>query len=287
MIGNICNIQPFSVHDGPGIRTTVFMKGCSLRCFWCHNPESQDTKKTIAYYSHKCIGCGACGAVCPHSENGKAAFFSERCILCGKCAEACFAEAIEAIGEEISADQLMEKLLRDKSMFCSSGGGVTFSGGEPLLQADFVSEVLKRCKAEGIHTAVETAAHVPWESFEKVIPYCDCFICDIKSADTEKHRRATGAGNERILENLTKLTAIHKNVEIRTPVIPGFNDSEEDIIAIRDIVRSFGGEVNYSLLPFRGMCRSKYISQGRIFEAANIDEPSKEKMDRLNALLKN
>ncbi len=286
MIGKICNIQPFSVHDGPGIRTTVFMKGCNLRCFWCHNPESQSTEKTIAYYPHKCIGCGACAVVCPHAKNGKAAFFTEKCIRCGECAKECFAEAIESIGEEISADQLMDKLLRDRDAFSSSGGGVTFSGGEPLLQADFVAEVMRRCKEEGIHTAMETAAHVPWESFEKVIPYCDLFFCDIKSADCEKHRSATGVGNERILENIRKLTGVHRNVEIRTPVIPGFNDGEDDIIAIREIVRSFDGDVKYSLLPFHNMCRSKYISQGRVFEAANIDEPSVEKMDRLAAILK-
>jgi len=176
MIGKICNIQPFSIHDGPGIRTTVFMKGCNLHCFWCHNPESQDSRLTIAFYRHKCIGCGECGKVCPVAKDGKAAFFSKDCILCGKCAEVCFAEAIEAIGTEVTVSQVVDRVLRDKDALISSGGGVTFSGGEPLLQADFVAEAMKLLKAEGIHTAVETAVCVEWSRIEKLLPYCDYFI---------------------------------------------------------------------------------------------------------------
>jgi len=286
MIGKICNIQPFSIHDGPGIRTVIFMKGCNLRCFWCHNPESQDSKTTIAYYPHKCIGCGECVKVCPNVKDGKAAFFTENCELCGKCADECFAEAIEAIGKELTVEKAVKTVAKDKEIFLRSGGGVTFSGGEPLLQADFVAEVLKGCKAEDIHTAVESAVCVPWENIEKVLPFCDHFICDLKSADSKKHKEATGAGNEKIIENLRKLAMTGKLKEIRTPVIPNFNDTKEDIIKIRDTVRSFGGEINYTLLPFHNMCESKYISQGRVFQAAGLEEPSKEKMEELNLLLK-
>lgn len=286
MTGKICNIQSFSLHDGPGIRTVFFMKGCNLRCFWCHNPESQDAGVTMAFYPHKCIGCGACAEVCPVAQNGRAAILSNSCISCGKCAEECFAEAIEAIGRTITVDEAVQILKKDKDLFTSSGGGVTFSGGEPLLQPDFIGEVMKECNSLGIHTAIESAVCVPWESIEKILPYCDCFICDLKHADNDMHRLGTGAGNERIIENLTRLAKSGKLKEIRTPVIPTFNDRESDIIAIWDIVKGLGAGVKYTLLPFHNICASKYESQGRKFGAANIPEPTKEQMEKLNLLTK-
>lgn len=285
MTGRICNIQPFSIHDGPGIRTVFFMKGCNLRCFWCHNPESQELGTTMAFYSHKCIGCGACAEVCPKVTDGKIAILTDACISCGKCTEECFAEAIEMIGKEITVDEAVKILAKDKNIFAESGGGVTFSGGEPLLQPDFVAEVMKKCQELGIGTAIESALSVPWENIEKVLPYCDSFICDIKHADSEMHKRGTGAGNERILENLSRLAKSGKLYEIRTPVIPTFNDCEDDIIAIRDIVKGLGGDIKYTLLPFHKICASKYESQGRRFEAANIPEPTKEQIERLNLLI--
>lgn len=286
MYGKICNIQPFSIHDGPGIRTVIFMKGCNLRCFWCHNPESQDTKQTLAFYRNKCIGCGECVNVCPNVRNGATARFSEECSLCGECAKECYAEAIEVIGKDIASEEIVKIALKDKNLFETSGGGITFSGGEPLLQPDFIAETMKACKCEGIHTAIESAVCVNWENIEKILPYCDYFICDLKSADSEKHKKATGVGNERIIENLRKLSATGKLKEIKTPVIPDFNDTEDDIKEIRDIVRSFDGEIKYSLLPFHNICESKYESQGRTFRAAGLKEPSKEKMDKLNFLIK-
>ena len=285
MTGRICNIQPFSIHDGPGIRTVFFMKGCNLRCFWCHNPESQEFGTTMAFYSHKCIGCGACAEVCPKATDGKIAILTDACISCGKCAEECFTEAIEMIGKEITVDEAVKILAKDKNIFAESGGGVTFSGGEPLLQPDFVAEVMKKCQELGIGTAIESALSVPWENIEKVLPYCDSFICDIKHADSEMHKRGTGAGNERILENLSRLAKSGKLYEIRTPVIPTFNDREDDIIAIRDIVKGFGGDIKYTLLPFHNICASKYESQGRDFKAADIPEPKKEQIERLNLLI--
>ena len=286
LTGKICNLQPFSIHDGPGIRTVIFMKGCNLRCFWCHNPESQDSKKTVAFYPHKCIGCGECVNICPNGKEGVTARFTENCSLCGKCAEECFSEAIEIIGEEFSVDKLIHTIIKDKNLFITSGGGITFSGGEPLLQPDFVAEVMKRCKAEGIHTAIESAVCIPWENIEKILPYCDYFICDLKSADTDKHKNATGAGNEKIIENLKRLSQTGKLKEVKTPIIPHFNDTKEEIIKIRDIVRSLDGDIKHTLLPFHSICESKYTSQGRIFLASGIEEPSKEKMNELNLLLK-
>ena len=284
-IGRICNIQPFSVHDGPGIRTAFFMKGCNLRCFWCHNPESQDSRGTVAFFPHKCIGCGECAKVCPNADGGRAAFHSEACTLCGRCAEECFAEAIELIGRDITADDAFDIIKKDKELFVRSGGGVTFSGGEPLLQPDFIAEVMQKCKAEGIHTAVESAVCVTWESIEKILPYCDAFICDLKHADSEKHKIGTGASNERIIENLKRLADTGKLYEVRTPIIPGFNDSAEDVKKINEIIKGFGKGVPHRLLPFHSICASKYESQGRVFEAANIAEPTKEKMNQLNSLI--
>lgn len=240
----------------------------------------------MAFYPHKCIGCGACAEVCPCAKDGKIAILSDACTACGKCAEECFAEAIEAIGREITIDDAVKLIKKDEHLFKSSGGGVTFSGGEPLLQPDFVAAVMKECNALGISTAIESAVCVPWENIEKVIPFCDYFICDLKHADSEKHRQGTGVGNERIIENLTRLATTGKLFEVRTPVIPTFNDAESDIIAIRDIVKSFGAEIKYSLLPFHNICASKYESQGRKFEAAHIPEPTKEKMEKLNLLIK-
>lgn len=285
MIGSISNIQPFSLHDGPGIRTTVFMKGCDLKCFWCHNPEAKTTDKTIAFHSHKCIGCKECLKVCPQTNDGKIAFLGGECLRCGKCAEVCFAEAIEAIGQDITPNFLISMLLRDKSVFETSGGGVTFSGGEPLRQADFVVEVMKACKENEIHTAIETAIYLPFSEVEKILPYCDYFICDLKSADSDKHLKATGIKNEIIIENLRKLAATGKLKEIRTPVIPGFNDTKEDINAILDIVKSLNGDIKYSLLPFHKICEGKYLSQGKTFEAANIPEPTREQMIVLEKLI--
>lgn len=286
MKGRIVSIQPFCIHDGHGIRTTIFMKGCNLRCFWCHNPESQDDGTTMAFHRHKCIKCGECGKVCPKAKDGNVVLFTEDCICCGKCEEVCFAEAIEAIGAEVSVSEVVKRVLRDKNILQASGGGVTFSGGEPLLQADFVAEVMADLRAEKIHTAIETACCVDWSRFERIMPYCDYFICDLKSADSTKHRDAVGAGNEIIIENLRKLAATGKEMEIRTPVIPGFNDREKDISAIWDIVKSFGREIKYSLLPFHNICDGKYESIGRVFPAAHIEEPSRECMKRLELILK-
>ena len=285
MTGKICNIQPFSIYDGPGLRTVFFMKGCNLRCFWCHNPESQESQSTLAHFPHKCIGCGECAKVCPSAKDGKIALHTKSCILCGNCAKECFADAIELIGQTVTVNESVAIIKKDKDLFQGSGGGVTFSGGEPLLQPDFLSEVMMQCKKEGIHTAVESAVCVPWENIERILPFCDCFICDLKHADPQKHKEGTGVSNERILENLTKLAQTGKLYEIRTPIIPDFNDSEDAVIKIRDIVRGLGTAIRYTLLPFHNICASKYESQGRRFSASDLKEPSLEQMDRLNALL--
>ena len=246
MTGKIFDIQRFSLHDGPGIRTTVFLKGCSLRCLWCHNPESQKKENELAFYKHKCVSCGKCAQICQKA-------FTADCTACGKCAEVCGNGAREIIGKDITAKEVFDVVVRDKAFYETSGGGVTLSGGEPLLQADFAAEILKLSKEAGIETAIETAGNTPWESFEKVLPYCDLFLYDIKAIDEEKHRELTGASNRLILENAEKIRRSDKKTLFRMPVVPGYNDDELGKAC------SFS-EKNLEILAYHDIGRGKYES---------------------------
>ena len=192
------DIQRGSYVDGPGIRTTVFFKGCNLDCKWCHNPESKSADRQMLFYSDKCTGCGKCVSVCPNK--------GKKCELCGKCALFCPRDARKLCGREYGIEEVMRELLRDKCFYENSGGGVTFSGGECMLQIDFLSEILRECKTEGIHTAVDTAGNVPFSYFERILPFTDLFLYDIKAISAEKHKEGTGADNARILENAKRLS---------------------------------------------------------------------------------
>lgn len=290
MNSTIFNIQPFSVYDGPGLRTVVFMKGCNLKCFWCHNPESQSAKPELMFYSHKCIGCGACSTCCPETQNGKAAIFSPLCNTCLKCIPECYSEALELSGRSVDEEELIQILLKDKTVFERTGGGVTFSGGEPLLQAEFIFNVMQKCKKNGIHTAVETALCVSWEIIEKLLSVCDLWICDLKSMDSEKHRGATGMDNRLILSNLKRLSEslfqtdtypASPKLLIRTPIIPAFNDTLEDIEKIAAFIKSLRGTVPFELLPFHGICENKYTALNRDYQAKNLAEPDSGAINRL------
>ena len=207
-----------STVDGPGIRTAVFFKGCNLDCYWCHNPESKSPRAQLGLFTGKCIGCGVCETVCLHPEG---------CVLCGKCAENCPAEARKLYGRSYSVEELYQIILADRDYYLATGGGVTFSGGECMLYPDFVAELAEKCVDGGISVAIDTAGNVPWAHFEKVLPYADCFLYDIKALDPELHRFGTGVGNALVLENLDRLIETGKPVIIRTPVIPGYNDGGE------------------------------------------------------------
>ena len=283
--GLVFNIQPFSLHDGPGTRTTVFRKGCNLRCWWCHNPESWRMEPELLFYGSRCIGCGACAQACPGAVQGKSVRFTEQCAGCGLCAEACYAGALQLTGEWTDADALADRLLEDADIFRHSGGGVTFSGGEPLLQPDFLEQVINRLRSEKIHIALETALNVPADTLSRIAPKVDLIYADIKSADSEKHRKATGVGNERILENIRVLSESGKEMCLRTPVIPGFNDDEESIGAIAGFIRSLPVRHRAELLAFHGLCSGKYEALNRPFEAYALREPDRQRMEKLTAVL--
>ena len=231
--GRIFNIQRCSTHDGPGIRTTVFMKGCNLRCAWCHNPESLSPEPTLEFNRELCIGCGRCAEVCPNGVHraGQPADNREACAGCGLCARECFAGALTLAGTDMDEARAMDEILTDLPYFRESGGGVTFSGGECMLQIDFLEKVCFRCREAGVHVAIDTAGCVPWARFERVLPFAPLFLYDIKAVDPRVHRRLTGADNGLILENLERLFSLGARVWIRVPCVPGGNLGELEGIA--------------------------------------------------------
>lgn len=297
--GIVFNIQRFSVHDGPGIRTTVFLKGCSLRCFWCHNPEGIRPGPEIQFFPNKCIGCGECRAVCSGSahiiQDGTHLYLRENCEICGRCAEACFAGALELTGQVVTVEQVMAEVLADRAFYENSGGGVTLSGGEPLLQREFTRELLKRSRAEGLHTAVETTANCRWERLAELLPLTDLVMMDIKHMDPEKHRAATGGSNGRILANAQRLMETSVPVVFRVPVVPTVNDTAQEIGAIAAFVqdlteirrKSHAGTSDLPPLPslellaFHRLAADKYRSLGMDYRASQLHAPPREHMAAL------
>ena len=285
MHGIVFNIQRFSVHDGPGIRTTVFLKGCTLHCFWCHNPESIRLKPDLQFYPERCIGCGHCVAVCPNGvhvlENGQHTMLRERCDLCGRCVEECYSQALTMAGKPMSVEAVVEEVLRDREFYRVTGGGVTLSGGEPALQAQFSHAVLAACHAEGIHTVVETAANVPWEDLALVLSETDQVLLDVKLMDPERHREAIGSRNERILANARKMDTLGIPLVVRVPVVPGVNDNEEDIRAIAAFARTLANARELVLIPFHRLGEGKYHSLGLDYRAHGLATPARERLEAL------
>ena len=260
MKGKIFDIKRFAVHDGDGIRTTVFLKGCPLKCVWCHNPEGIAFHGQLAYYAHKCVNCGACVAMCKENAHqitdAGHVFRREACVACGACAEDCLGAALTFYGREVSVEELMPQLLEDKDFYESSGGGVTLSGGECLMQPDFCAEILKSCKENGLNTAVDTCGFVSRESLDKVIPYTDKFLYDMKAFDEDVHLKCTGQSNRIILDNLKYLDSRDCKIEIRIPYVPGWNGDQ--IPKIAAFLRECKNITKVRVLPYHNYAGSKY-----------------------------
>lgn len=269
--GTIFNIQRFSLHDGPGIRTTVFLKGCNLRCFWCHNPEGLTIARQLMRYPDKCIGCGKCGEVCEHRLD------PADCIGCGKCAEACPAAARTMTGEEKTVDEVVATVLKDRA-FYTKAGGATFSGGEPLLQAEFVRACVDRLVAEGIPCAIETAACVPWKRIETVLPALSLVIMDLKHHDPQAFAEYCGGKLETVTENLARIARSGIEYWVRIPLIPGVNADPESVSKIGALIRETVGEhlpAVVELMPFHALGGSKYDALGQSYAATGLDAPEK------------
>lgn len=259
--GIILNTKQFEIHDGPGMRTTLFLKGCPLRCKWCHNPESFIMKTQLAYYAHKCTLCGKCADVCPNGvhtfdENHRHGMNRELCTLCGKCAAACPNNTFTLFGKEVEPSDILPELLEDKVFFDGSGGGVTISGGEPLMQADFTAELLKLLKDNGVHTALDTCLYAPKEALDKVLLYADMFLIDVKSIDEDVHKNCTGVSNKTILENLKYVDSLGKPYEVRIPFVLGQNSGEIEKIA--EFLSSLTSMVGVRVLPYHNLSGAKY-----------------------------
>lgn len=246
--GCVFNIMKYAVHDGPGIRTTVFLKGCPLSCLWCHNPESIDPGPQIMVWESKCIGCGDCRLVCEH----------EHCISCGNCAAVCPSGARERVGRVMTTAEVMREIEKDTVFYDESGGGVTFSGGEPLQQPGFLQKLLVLCKRKMIHTAVDTTGLAPTETLLTVSRHTDLFLYDLKVMDEARHREYTGVSNRQILSNLQELAKNHNNIRIRIPFVPGMNDGEDNLRQTGAFVAGLPGVTRVHLLPYQHMGAEKY-----------------------------
>lgn len=287
--GIITNIQRFSIHDGPGIRTTVFFKGCPLRCLWCHNPETYEVGRELSHKQEKCIGCGQCIDACENGAltlgTGWLAYDRTKCARCYRCAEICPSKALFICGREMGVAEVVEETLADRELYRSSGGGVTFSGGEASAQSGFLCALAGGLKKEGIHLALDTCGHCAQDIFAKVMGYMDLCLFDIKHADSGKHQELTGAGNGLILKNLLYLDKAGIKTHIRIPVIPGKNDDMENISKIADILKEIKVVAEIDLLGYHPLGMSKIVGFNGRQEDFGIPQPPREELESLRRFL--
>lgn len=284
--GWIFDIKRFAVHDGPGIRTTIFLKGCSLQCQWCHNPESIHRYPELFINAERCIGCNTCVAVCPNgahrlTSTGKKSFDRNQCTTCGQCVEHCYAGALLMAGRYVTIEDVMAVIREDATFYALSNGGITLSGGEPLVQDKFAVALLQQAKSEAFHTALDTSGHVDWDVFERALPFLDLVLYDLKHIDPVLHQQYVGASNRRILMNLRKLSRRRVPIEIRMPIIPTINDAYDDIESAALFLVSLKSLQSVRLLAYHRFAASKYRSVGRVNCMPNVPVPTREQLQNI------
>lgn len=287
--GIIFDIKKFAVHDGPGIRTTVFLKGCPLHCTWCHNPESQDPRPVLAQFPRNCIGCLKCIENCPEGALSKGetqiVIDRDKCTNCGDCTKQCYAEALVLHGREVTVEEAIEEVEKDRPFYENSGGGMTVSGGEPLMQIEFCEALLRAAHDAGLHTVLDTCGHAPWSHFERILPHTDLILYDVKSADPKEHSRSTGQSNALILENLRRLTARGSAdgpaIHVRIPVVPGHNAAPSDMDAVARIISNLDRPPSVELLKYHRLGEGKYESLGLTCPEVIENPPTDEVMQDL------
>lgn len=280
--GMIFDIRRFSIHDGPGIRTTLFLKGCHLACWWCHNPESQSISKEMMLHETRCIRCGACLKQCPEGAieliAGNYVTNRQICRQCGSCSSVCASGARELMGKEWTVDDVMVEIERDVPFFDESGGGVTISGGEPLVQVDFLRALLSECRKREIHTALDTCGYVDWKIIDSLKENIDLFLYDIKLIDSDQHRKYTGVANQKILDNLRRLSKNGARIILRVPIVPGITDSKENLSGIGRFVSELDGIERLDILAYHGAAEGKYQRMELPYKTRSIISPDDIKM---------